>query len=137
MSSSKNMFTSLRNSTAAKSAPPAQVAPPTPPAFKRRSDFGPPPLRADFQPPPPRRVPSTGSSAASVRSASPPPAVPAVPSAAPAPAPMLPRRQTATPPEESGEWVEAMYDYSSEDPGDLDIQEGQRILVVERTSDDW
>ena len=28
--------------------------------------------------------------------------------------PPPPRRQTATPPEESGEWVEAMYDYSSE-----------------------
>ncbi|KAH9921508.1 SH3-domain-containing protein [Epithele typhae] len=111
MSSGKNMFASIRGSTAAKHAPPAQVAPPTAPAFQRRNDFA----------PPPRRVASTSSTSSA--SATPPPP---------------PRRQTATPPaEESGEWVEALYDYSSADPGDLDIAEGQRILVVERTTDDW
>ncbi|KAI0751211.1 hypothetical protein C8Q80DRAFT_558824 [Daedaleopsis nitida] len=113
MSSGKNMFSSIRNSTAAKNAAPAQVAPPNPPAFARRTDFA----------PPPRRVPSTGAS-------TPSPAV----SPAPAAAPPLPRRATQ---QESGEWAEALYDYHSEDPGDLPLEEGARVLVVERTSDDW
>ncbi|KAI0723555.1 SH3 domain-containing protein [Earliella scabrosa] len=112
MSSGKNMFSSLRNSTAAKSAPPAQVAPPTPAAFQRKNDFA----------PPPRRVPSTGASAPS----------PAA-SPAPAPPPALPRRAA----QQSGEWAEALYDYHSDDPGDLPLSEGDRVLVVERTSDDW
>ncbi|KAL1939690.1 hypothetical protein VTO73DRAFT_9723 [Trametes versicolor] len=112
MSSGKNMFNSLRNSTAAKHAAPAQVAPPTPPAFQRKNDFA----------PPPRRVPSTGSSRSSVISNSAPP-------------PPIPRRTQE--PEESGEWAEAMYDYHSEDPGDLDLQEGVRVLILEKTSDDW
>ena len=73
-------------------AAPAQVAPPTPPAFPRRSDFA----------PPPRRMPSTG------------PGAGASPTPGSGNPPPPPRRQTATPPEESGEWVEAMYDYSSE-----------------------
>ena len=89
MSSGKNMFSSLRNSTAAKSAPPAQVAPPTPAAFQRKNDFA----------PPPRRVPSTGASAPS----------PAA-SPAPAPPPALPRRAA----QQSGEWAEALYDYHSD-----------------------
>ncbi|RDX52942.1 hypothetical protein OH76DRAFT_1343952 [Lentinus brumalis] len=110
MSSGKNMFSSIRNSTAAKHAAPAQIAPPTPPAFQRKNDFA----------PPPRRVPSTSASS------------PATSPAPPAP-PALPRRNT----QDEGEWVEALYDYHSEDPGDLDLQEGMRVLVVERTSDDW
>ncbi|RPD62081.1 SH3-domain-containing protein [Lentinus tigrinus ALCF2SS1-6] len=114
MSSGKNMFSSLRNSTAAKHATPAQVAPPTPPAFKRNTDFA----------PPPRRVPSASASS---------PSPPAVSPSPPAP-PALPRRNTQ---QEEGEWAEALYDYHSEDPGDLALQEGVRVLVVERTSDDW
>lgn len=114
MSSGKNMFNSLRNSTAAKHAAPAQVAPPTPPAFQRKNDFA----------PPPRRVPSTGSSRSSVISNSAPP-------------PPIPRRTQEPEPEEGGEWAEAMYDYHSEDPGDLDLQEGVRVLILEKTSDDW
>ncbi|TRM68557.1 hypothetical protein BD626DRAFT_482100 [Schizophyllum amplum] len=41
------------------------------------------------------------------------------------------------PEEAQGEWVEMMYDYTSGEPGDLQCSEGQRILLVERTSDDW
>lgn len=40
-------------------------------------------------------------------------------------------------PEPEGEWAEAVYEYTSDDPGDLPLHEGQRILVTERTSDDW
>ncbi|KAI0676723.1 hypothetical protein C8Q78DRAFT_987309 [Trametes maxima] len=111
MSSGKNMFASLRNSTAAKHATPAQVAPPTPAAFQRKNDFA----------PPPRRVPSTGSTARASVSPAPPP---------------VPRRAQQEP-EESGEWAEAVYEYHSADPGDLDLEEGVRVLIVEKTSDDW
>ncbi|KAI0722017.1 SH3 domain-containing protein [Cerioporus squamosus] len=113
MSSGKNMLSSIRNSTAAKHATPAQIAPPTPPAFQRKNDFA----------PPPRRVPSTSASTPSPAASPAPPAPPA-----------LPRRNTQ---QEEGEWAEALYDYHSEDPGDLDLQEGVRVLVLERTSDDW
>ncbi|KAJ8502072.1 hypothetical protein ONZ51_g215 [Trametes cubensis] len=113
VSSAKNMFSSIRGSTAAKHATPAQVAPPTPPAFSRRNDFA----------PPPRRVPSTsGSSNASPAANTPPPPVP---------------RRAQQEPEVEGEWAEALYDYHSEDPGDLDLQEGVRVLITEKTSDDW
>ncbi|KAJ7283352.1 hypothetical protein C8J57DRAFT_1292254 [Mycena rebaudengoi] len=52
----------------------------------------------------------------------------------------------ATPPPEEeeeeeeethGEWAEALYDYDSTDPGDLQIRANQNVLVTERTSDDW
>ncbi|KAJ3927853.1 MAG: SH3 domain-containing protein [Lentinula lateritia] len=39
--------------------------------------------------------------------------------------------------EEQGEWAEALYDYVSQDPADLQIRANQQILVTERTSDDW
>ncbi|KAF8450942.1 hypothetical protein L210DRAFT_3639972 [Boletus edulis BED1] len=41
------------------------------------------------------------------------------------------------PPEEEGEWVEVLYDYGSEDPGDLAIEAGKRVLVTARSSEDW
>ncbi|KAF7301224.1 hypothetical protein MIND_00687200 [Mycena indigotica] len=36
-----------------------------------------------------------------------------------------------------GEWAEALYDYDSTDPGDLQIRAKQNVWVTERTSDDW
>ncbi|KAF9523461.1 hypothetical protein CPB83DRAFT_862843 [Crepidotus variabilis] len=39
--------------------------------------------------------------------------------------------------EVEGEWVEALYDYDSGETGDLKVAEGDRILLTERTSDDW
>ena len=87
MSSGKNMFSSIRGSTAAKNAGPAQVAPPQAPAFKRNADFA----------PPPRRVSSIGAPA---------------PAASPTPPPALPRRQPTQ--EEAGEWAEASYPYTSD-----------------------
>lgn len=59
------------------------------------------------------------------------------------------------PEDEEGEWAEALYDYDStvsdpsilhikplfnywfQDPADLHIRANQRVLVIERTSDDW
>ncbi|KAF5393857.1 hypothetical protein D9757_000430 [Collybiopsis confluens] len=39
--------------------------------------------------------------------------------------------------EPQGEWAEALYDYNSQDPADLHIRVNQRVLITERTSDDW
>ncbi|KAJ7067832.1 SH3 domain-containing protein [Mycena amicta] len=36
-----------------------------------------------------------------------------------------------------GEWAEALYDYDSTDPGDLQIRAHQNVWVTEQTSDDW
>lgn len=41
------------------------------------------------------------------------------------------------PEEPQGEWAEVLYDYSSEDPGDLEVQSGSRVLVTAKSSDDW
>ncbi|KAF8632024.1 hypothetical protein AX17_004967 [Amanita inopinata Kibby_2008] len=60
-----------------------------------------------------------------------------------APPPPVARRGPPQPEPESeeetahGEWAEALYDYQPTESGDLQIREGQRILVTERTSDDW
>ncbi|CCM03978.1 uncharacterized protein FIBRA_06134 [Fibroporia radiculosa] len=109
VSSGKAMFSSLRNSTANKAATPPQVAPPTPSAFgAKKNAFAPPPSRT---------------SAANKTPSPPPPPAP----------PARPQREDAV----EGEWAEALYDYSSDDPGDLTIQEGQRLVIVEKSSDDW
>ncbi|KAF8630039.1 hypothetical protein AX15_003131 [Amanita polypyramis BW_CC] len=39
--------------------------------------------------------------------------------------------------EAQGEWAEALYDYVSDEPGDLQIRENQQIWVTEKNSDDW
>ncbi|KAF9268349.1 SH3-domain-containing protein [Marasmius fiardii PR-910] len=58
-----------------------------------------------------------------------------------APPPMRNREPTPPPAQQeeiaSGEWAEALYDYDSSDPGDLQIRSNQRVLVTERTTDDW
>ncbi|OSX60494.1 hypothetical protein POSPLADRAFT_1147923 [Postia placenta MAD-698-R-SB12] len=114
ISSGKAMFSSLRNSTANKTATPPPVAPPTPPAFaSRKNNLG--------APPPVRRVNSATSIASRAETA-------------PSPPPPPPPRPHQEP---EGDWAEVVYDYSSEDPGDLEIKEGERVLIVERTSDDW
>jgi abl interactor 2 len=74
------------------------------------------------------------------------------------PQPTLPKRQVHVEPEEEethGEWAEALYDYSStvsvikfsrkassfnyrvQEPGDLPLKADQRVLVTDKTSDDW
>jgi len=117
MSSGKNMFNSLRNSTANKSV--IHPPPTLPPAF--------PPKKNQFSPPPMRRASSNVSTDSS----------PPVSAHSPAPPPP-PRRYVEEEPEEpEGEWAEVMYDYSSEDPGDLQIKEKQRVLVIEKSSEDW
>jgi hypothetical protein len=117
-SSAKNLFGSLRNSTANKTATPPPVAAPVPSAFAAKKNA--------FAPPPVRRGPSSSTS---------------IPVQEPSPQPTPPRRQAQIeePEEEQthGEWAEALYEYSSADPGDLPLEARQRVLVTERTSDDW
>ncbi|KAG8935235.1 hypothetical protein FRC02_008370 [Tulasnella sp. 418] len=75
-----------------------------------------PTVKHSFAPPPTRRMPST---------------------APPAP-PVAKREPTPEPePEPEGEWAEALYDYRSDDKGDLQFSATERVLVIERTSDDW
>ncbi|KAH7888161.1 hypothetical protein F5I97DRAFT_959807 [Phlebopus sp. FC_14] len=93
---------------------------PIPPAFSApKNTFGPPPVR---------RAPSDSTASAAPAST---------------PAPSFPRRQVppAAPQHEveevRGEWAEVLYDYTGEDPGDLTIQAGSRVLVTDKSSDDW
>ncbi|KAG6872335.1 hypothetical protein C0995_010679 [Termitomyces sp. Mi166 len=92
-----------------KSKNPSPAAPPPPPAF--------PPKKNTFGPPPTRQLSSES--------------------------PPLPRRQPEPEPEPEpeeethGEWALALYDYNSQEPGDLQIKENEHVLVTERTSDDW
>ncbi|KAI0092503.1 hypothetical protein BDY19DRAFT_990220 [Irpex rosettiformis] len=110
--SAKGMYSSIRHGTANKTAVPPPVAPPVPPAFA--------PTANKFAPPPVRRVSSTAPEP--VRATPPPPP---------------PRAEPEPEPEESGEWAEALYEYNSNDAGDLKLQEGQQVYVVDRTSNDW
>ncbi|KAG2038520.1 hypothetical protein BDR03DRAFT_954295 [Suillus americanus] len=88
-----------------------------PPAFQT-------PKASSFGPPPTRRTTSETSAVE--------------PAAARSPPPILPRRAVEPEPEEpQGEWAEVLYDYSGEDPGDLEIQAGSRVLVTAKSSDDW
>jgi len=102
------MFRSLRGSTAAKNAPPAPVH--APPAFSGRK------ASSGFAPPPVRRV------------------------AASSPAQVPEPEEVAEPEggeEVSGQWAEALYDYTSKEAGDLPLQAGESVLVTEQTSADW
>ncbi|KAI0065404.1 SH3-domain-containing protein [Artomyces pyxidatus] len=99
-SSAKNMFSSIRNSTANKTALPPPVAPPVPAAFAAK--------KSTFAPPPVRRVTSAE-----------------------------PEPEPEPEPEVQGEWAEAQYDYTSAEPGDLELKADQRVLVTDRTSADW
>ncbi|KIM60772.1 hypothetical protein SCLCIDRAFT_1216479 [Scleroderma citrinum Foug A] len=97
---------------------------PLPPTFSApKGTFGPPPVR---------RVPST--SETSDKSSSP---VPPAPPGRRVPVVRQPEPEPEPESEQQGEWVEVLYDYSSEDPGDLNIEAGSRILVTERSSEDW
>lgn len=101
MSSTKNFFGSLRNSTANKTATPPPVAAPVPSAFAAKKNT--------FAPPPVRRVPSSSTSA-SARESSPQPIA--------TPPPSRGRQVDPEPePEEevvNGEWAEALYDYTGD-----------------------
>jgi len=103
-SSAKNMFTSLRHSTANKSV--VHPTPTLPSGFPQK--------KGQFAPPPTRKV-----------------------SVGPPPPPPRPKVEEEEEEEPEGEWAEVVYDYSSEDPGDLEIKANQRVLILEKSSEDW
>ncbi|KAF9224400.1 SH3-domain-containing protein [Gyrodon lividus] len=108
------------NSSLERVASPGAEKPPTTPVASIPSAFSSP--RNNFGPPPVRRVTSEASSGIAP------------------PAPTFPRRQLAPEPEPEepqGEWADVLYDYSSEDPGDLAIEAGSRVWVTAKSSDDW
>ncbi|KAH8999557.1 SH3-domain-containing protein [Lactarius akahatsu] len=90
----------------------AKNAPPTP--VRTPSAFVPKKVASTFAPPPVRRV-----------------------SVSPAPEPEPEPEPEEVEEEEVGEWAEALYDYTSEDAGDLHLHAGERVHVTERTSSDW
>jgi len=112
-SSAKNMFSSLRNSTANKSAVPPPIV--TPPAFTQKNTFAPPPVR---------RVSSSATTQAT-------------PSPPPPPTRHRPPPEAESEDAEEGEWAEAIYDYTDGDSGDLELRAKQRLKIIERTSEDW
>lgn len=114
-SSARDFFGSLKNGTQNK----APVAPPAPPASNAFA-----PKKNNFAPPPVRRMTTQDEPSESAASPPPPP---------PPPPPPMPTRVL----EKQGEWAEALYDYESAESGDLNIQENQRILVTDRSDDDW
>ncbi|KAF9518457.1 hypothetical protein BS47DRAFT_1338391 [Hydnum rufescens UP504] len=137
--------------------PPAPVAtsrPPVPAAPSRSvpSFAAPPPRRvisntnanANFgnnghgsgnqPPPPPPPASSSGSVARAKSHFAPPPVRRVTPVPAPRPEPE-PEEQEQE--EEEVEWAQALYAYTSSDPGDIPLKENQRVRIIERTSDDW
>ncbi|KAG8956696.1 hypothetical protein FRC04_000174 [Tulasnella sp. 424] len=101
-----------------KKAPTTTGIPSLPPSSAPKSNYS-------FAPPPARRAPSSTGTESPAASTPPPPPPPPPP----------PTR--AAEPEEEGEWVEALYEYSSDDKADLQFDTGARIKVLEHTSDDW
>ncbi|KIO31114.1 hypothetical protein M407DRAFT_241987 [Tulasnella calospora MUT 4182] len=107
-----SMFSSKKAPTTSMPLPPPSSAP--------KSNYS-------FAPPPVRRAPSSNASETPAASTPPPPPPP--------PPPPAPTRGQE--PEEEGEWVEALYEYTSDDKTDLQFDAGARIKVIEHTSDDW
>ncbi|CAE6430891.1 unnamed protein product [Rhizoctonia solani] len=95
--------------------------------------------RRNFAPPPVRRVPTTTSSEGDSG------AEPKNKWASPNQAPVrrvpshntLQRQPTPEPEPTQGEPAEALYDYSSNAAEDINVHQGDRFVIVERTSDDW
>ncbi|TFK28666.1 SH3-domain-containing protein [Coprinopsis marcescibilis] len=87
--------------------------------------------------PPPPAAPSSNSRFGAQRGGAPSNVDYDEPSAPSAPPPPPPGRKPVVQEEERGDWAEALYNYESSEAGDLEIREGQRVLVTERSSDDW
>jgi len=81
-----------------------------PPPTQQQSNFGAPPVR---------RVVSN----ASPRVVAPDPTAP----------PPRPQEEE----EKAGDWADVIYDYDSGEAGDLKITEGDVVLIIDRSSDDW
>jgi len=99
-----------------KSQPPPPLRPASGPALgKERAEFA----------PPPQRVNNTSSAGVGRKSPQPARSTP------------LARAEEPVEQEQGGEWAEALYDFSSDDSGDLSITAGERLVITERNSKDW
>ena len=108
------MYSSIRGSTAAKNAPSRD--PIIPSAFAKKKNT--------FAPPPKRTVSGSGSASATTSTFQHDDEEQEV-------------GEEAEEQEAEGEWAEALYDYASDETGDLKLRARQRVLVTEKTSDDW
>jgi len=88
---------------------PGSNQPPPPPA-QQQNNFGAPPVR---------RVVSNAS--------------PRVVAPDPAPPPRPQEEEEV----KAGDWADVLYEYDSGEAGDLKIAEGDVVLIIDRTSDDW
>ncbi|TEB29487.1 hypothetical protein FA13DRAFT_1775428 [Coprinellus micaceus] len=118
LSSPKGFYNSLRHPGQQPASP---APPPAAPSFKANNAFSAPPTRR------------FGANTNTESDVPPPPAPPPPPPPPPMKAAAVQQEEE----EERGDWADALYDYVSTEPGDLNIKEGQRILVTERSSDDW
>ncbi|EJD54113.1 hypothetical protein AURDEDRAFT_110725 [Auricularia subglabra TFB-10046 SS5] len=109
------------------SKPPKESVTPPPPA-------GLPNPKSDYGPPPVRRVPS--STSMSSKNPSPPASMRSVSSGGGRKIPPIPKAVHAEP-EPMEEWAEVLYDYDSGEATDLAIEAGQRILIIEHSSEEW
>ncbi|CAE6424216.1 unnamed protein product [Rhizoctonia solani] len=94
--------------------------------------------RRNFAPPPVRRVPTTASSEGDAGAE--PGNKWGNPNQAPirrVPSHNTLQRQPTPEPEAAQEAAEALYDYSSNAAEDINVRQGDRFVIVERTSDDW
>ncbi|KAG8754034.1 hypothetical protein FRC11_006889 [Ceratobasidium sp. 423] len=112
--------------------PPAPASSTLPPALDNAN-------RRNFAPPPVRRVPTNTSSEGDAGAESKnkwgnPNQAPVrrVPSHN-----TLQRQPTPEPEPAQGEPAEALYDYNSNAAEDINVRQGDRFVIVERTSDDW
>ncbi|CAE6520910.1 unnamed protein product [Rhizoctonia solani] len=95
--------------------------------------------RRNFAPPPVRRVPTNTSSEGDAG------AEPRNNLGSPNPAPIrrvpsrntLQRQPTPEPEPAQGEPAEALYDYNSSAAEDINVRQGDRFVILEKTSDDW
>ncbi|KAF9782136.1 hypothetical protein BJ322DRAFT_1111025 [Thelephora terrestris] len=110
LTSAKGFFTSVRGPSKNQQQPLANPSSFLPPSGIQKKQFAPPPVR---------RIASDSSPTSATSTSTLPPPPP-------------PRKKE----EPAGEWAEVLYDFSG-DPGDLDVKESQRVLIVERSSDDW
>lgn len=132
-SSVKSVFTSSFKGGKPAAPPPSTTLPPAIGGPKR-----------NFAPPPTRRVPTQTSSENESPATPPEHRNNALQSQDLAPLRRMPsdtalRRDPSPPPDAArhGERAEALYDYSSEAAEDISVREGDKLTIVERTSDDW
>lgn len=130
-SSVKSAITSSFRGGKPPAAPPSTTLPPALSSGPKR-DFAPPPVRRV-----PNNPPSEGDTATETRNKW------GNPDHAPVrrvPSNNALRKQPSPEPEPEparGEPAEALYDYTSSAAEDINVRQGDRLVIVERTSDDW